>query len=285
MKVCAYCEKTGKLTREHVIPDWHIKENSDGMFFSEIRPDKLAGKDIIIKDVCAKCNSGVLSQLDSYGKGLYKNFFSKTVYSGSSIDFEYDYNQLARWLLKIIYNSARVHGISNKYMKEYVGQILGQDEMHPDLMIFCSTIAPSVEGSDGSFMPASILTDSDFLTLNKKFAVGAFKVEGFDGPEWLLKHVNIDTFQFSLCLPVSSKALYKNKLATLMRKSGKFGVLLSCSNKASIPSSLMHTADLALQHAFSNPLTYQLYDDEVTMSAKESQLIIVEILYLHARLQ
>jgi len=39
--------------------------------------EKMVGGEPTVKDVCQECNNVVLSQLDSYGLKLYKNYFCK----------------------------------------------------------------------------------------------------------------------------------------------------------------------------------------------------------------
>ena len=62
-----------------------------------------------IKDVCLDCNNGALTSLDAYACQLYDRYFQKFVRAGQSTAFDYHYDLLVRWLLKVSYNSARVH--------------------------------------------------------------------------------------------------------------------------------------------------------------------------------
>ena len=76
------------------------------MHFSQ-QAKKVFGADLIVKDVCARCNNGALSALDTYACKLYDSYFSKTVERNEHVDFRYDHDQLLRWLLKVSYNSSR----------------------------------------------------------------------------------------------------------------------------------------------------------------------------------
>ena len=67
----------------------------------------MVGGQPTIKDVCPKCNNDVLSKLDSYGLELYKRCFYRIADAGESVTFDYDYERLLRWILKLNFNSAR----------------------------------------------------------------------------------------------------------------------------------------------------------------------------------
>ncbi len=62
-----------------------------------------------LRDVCQACNNGVLSQLDAYICELFDRYFIHIHQRHASVRFEYDYHRLKRWLLKMSFNSARVH--------------------------------------------------------------------------------------------------------------------------------------------------------------------------------
>lgn len=63
---CAYCDNTGKMSREHVIPAGFIEhmEPKKGITFLEKAPTKVIDAEIVIKDVCSSCNNGFLFVLD-----------------------------------------------------------------------------------------------------------------------------------------------------------------------------------------------------------------------------
>jgi hypothetical protein len=62
-----------------------------------------------IRDVCARCNNGVLSDLDAYICRFFDSTLIQTPLRYERVAFEYDYHLLKRWLLKLSYNSARIH--------------------------------------------------------------------------------------------------------------------------------------------------------------------------------
>jgi hypothetical protein len=51
-----------------------------------------------------------LSQLDAYICELFDRYFIYIYQRHATVRFEYDYHRLKRWLLKMSFNSARVHG-------------------------------------------------------------------------------------------------------------------------------------------------------------------------------
>ena len=106
-RVCAYCGQGSKLTNEHIFPECFQKT------FQPITPtttpsgEKAISSALEIHDVCARCNSGPLSRLDTYLCELNDLYFSKIVHSGDRIRFRYKFDLLLRMLLKIGYNVAR----------------------------------------------------------------------------------------------------------------------------------------------------------------------------------
>lgn len=112
-KICAFCFQNNKLTREHVWPKGILKRfpTYRGRFFE--KADKVIDSDHVIKDVCVTCNNGVLSELDAYGCMLLDSYFHKVAEPGFKVPFEYDYDNLVKWLLKIAYNTARTSANPN----------------------------------------------------------------------------------------------------------------------------------------------------------------------------
>lgn len=68
------------------------------------------GGDYTVCDVCEQCNNEKLSSLDSYFCKLYDLYFSNPRGLSEKVLFEYEYDLLARVLLKIAYNTARIAG-------------------------------------------------------------------------------------------------------------------------------------------------------------------------------
>lgn len=113
-RTCAYCGSSGNLTREHLWPAslherlMRANKSTENSFWLRRINAEIAGEPKI-KDVCRKCNNGPLSQLDNYICTLFDRYFARIQSRHEEIDFEYDYHLLKRWLLKLCFNSARLH--------------------------------------------------------------------------------------------------------------------------------------------------------------------------------
>jgi hypothetical protein len=112
---CAYCGSSGPLTREHLWPaslHRRLTEANDdpkGLFWLRRANAEIEGEPKL-RDVCQACNNGALSQLDAYICELFDLYFIHIYRRHAIVRFEYDYHRLKRWLLKMSFNSARVHG-------------------------------------------------------------------------------------------------------------------------------------------------------------------------------
>ncbi len=73
------------------------------------RIDQEIAGEPVIKDVCEVCNNGPLSTLDAYICSLFDRHCARILTRGETVTFDYDYHLLKRWLLKMSYNSARMH--------------------------------------------------------------------------------------------------------------------------------------------------------------------------------
>lgn len=131
MSICAYCKQEGVLTREHVVPAFAYafqKELESSVIGWNEAAGKMVGGELKIKDVCAACNNGVLSTLDSSGKALLVDSGILTSnFTKLSLMLSHDYDLLARWLLKISYNSSRTDGEHSHLFEKFVPYILGKE--------------------------------------------------------------------------------------------------------------------------------------------------------------
>lgn len=131
-KECAFCRNNTKLTREHLWPQALHKRmknanqlNESSMWIAKVE-DKLLKSEPSIKDVCEKCNNGVLSQLDNYICSLFDSTFNKVVEKKYPVSFDYDYHMLKRWLIKMCFNSARLNNSPDKCnLSRFTEYILG----------------------------------------------------------------------------------------------------------------------------------------------------------------
>lgn len=152
MQICAYCDVEDiKLTKEHWWPaslHKRIDEANrsylgEGNLFYLSRINKIILGQPQIKDVCANCNNKTLSELDGYVCNLWDRYFNEIVEAGDNVLFHYDYNMLSRWLLKMCYNSSRIHNSDVMHLRECRQYILGQAP-HPDnVIIHLQLVKPS----------------------------------------------------------------------------------------------------------------------------------------------
>ena len=118
---CAYCGSVGQLTREHVFSRFFYSRDAKAGYEKVISPvnrhgkEKFVQSELTIADVCSSCNSGFLSHLDQYGAKLYDEFFDVIPKPGDRIKFRYEFDVLARWLLKLAYNAGRMQ--KEKWLK------------------------------------------------------------------------------------------------------------------------------------------------------------------------
>jgi hypothetical protein len=132
--LCAYCKQTGPLTREHLWPaSLHrrlVEANGEPeplFWLSRLKKD-IKGEPQIA-DVCAHCNNRTLSELDGYICALFDSAFVKLPARHDVVQFEFDYHKLKRWLLKLCYNSARIHSSLDLFAFEaLLPYILGKDD-------------------------------------------------------------------------------------------------------------------------------------------------------------
>lgn len=113
--VCAYCKQSAAMTREHLWPaSLHRRlAEADGPpetnRFWLARLQREIPNEPQIRDVCAQCNNVVLSKLDTYICSLFDETLVHIPRRDDRVCFEYDYHLLKRWLLKLCFNSARIH--------------------------------------------------------------------------------------------------------------------------------------------------------------------------------
>ena len=133
--VCAYCKASGTLTREHLWPAaLHSRlvaadEQSSNTFWLA-RLQKEIPNEPQIRDVCANCNNVILSKLDAYICCLFDNTLVHIREQHERVHFEYDYHLLKRWLLKLCFNSGRIHSSRDLFALDAVlPYIMGKSDI------------------------------------------------------------------------------------------------------------------------------------------------------------
>lgn len=196
-KKCAYCDSLeSKLTREHIWPSsLGERVKSYSLRYSE-RAEKVFQGDLVIQDVCERCNNGPLSKLDEYLVELYDRSFHRFCRHHDQVEFYYDWGLLCRALMKLSYNSARGSKSNHQVMKRYRSQILGSDSITPDVLIFLDLVEPSYVG-DGA---------DEGLIVMKKIDPGAFRLCRVEGSglrdcDFIVRLVALNSFYFYLVVP------------------------------------------------------------------------------------
>lgn len=201
MKNCAYCGHDEPLTKEHIWPRSLIEKYEILKAYNP-KNNKFHDGEPTIKDVCANCNNGNLSKIDTYLSSLYDKYFFNIIKPGENATFEYDYNQLLRALLKISYNSARasneekskkLHSLFKKYILEgtYCPPIM--------MRLQIVTASKSINMGDGS--------QSDFIP--QFLRCGTLAYNGPLSHRFLVRLLAINSYWFYIIIPYKVEASHK----------------------------------------------------------------------------
>jgi hypothetical protein len=190
---CAYCGAT-ELTSEHLIPKGYFDRTGGAAdFVANIKAgaaDKILSIEPTISDVCRNCNNGVLSRLDSYFLALFDRYFTNVVVSGQQLNFDFNFDQLLRWLLKMGYNMGRARqwdGIQNLAVcKDYIR--FGKPRP--------STITSLLQGTTPGLIPGPQPTELP----PEIFTVNAMRVPRIVKNFAFVLHVGIHCYQFYILL-------------------------------------------------------------------------------------
>jgi hypothetical protein len=199
---CAYCDNQGQQTREHVIPDWYNDTPGEAETFSARAPLTHVKGDLTVKGVCSKCNNGVLSSLDGYGKELYNRYFAAPVYAGETVTLDYDGDRLLRWLLKLSYNSARAQNADVRVLREYRKVMLGESPL-PDRircwlhLVTATCIDPAAKVARSARRNEQGQTD---VQEPLWFRIGQFRLQSYPALALVQRTVLINSFAFTLLI-------------------------------------------------------------------------------------
>lgn len=155
-RVCSYCDEPRKLTKEHIWPASIIRRVADRASYNP-KAGKLLWAEMVISDVCEPCNNGPLSALDAYGAELYDKYFSNYYLGDKPLTFEYDYQRLAKWLLKLSFNAARANQSDHVRLAQYRNSLLEADcDLPEDFSIAVDLLVPEVISPEKeAVLPAS----------------------------------------------------------------------------------------------------------------------------------
>ncbi|WP_068717336.1 hypothetical protein [Vibrio tritonius] len=147
MAICIYCGQNKTLTREHIMPAFvytyqYSISNSKCIGWRE-KAQKLLQQEAKIRDVCAHCNNVVLGAIDAHAKSaLEKSGAFTPNFNKNAVDFEYDFNQYARWLLKVAFNSSRASGKQLGVFDQYKDLILDKSSDYSGFFITGGLLKP-----------------------------------------------------------------------------------------------------------------------------------------------
>ena len=194
-KACAYCNNIfPKLTKEHIWPNNILKHTNYTIRYSE-RAGKIFSGDMTIKDVCARCNNGPLSKLDTYADELYETYFGKFERPRETIEFHYDFGKLVRWILKVSYNASRGTGIDSDLLSRYAPTIISACDCSPiHVAIFVGRISP------GRTRSGELLKPSGARSGRTRIADGSYD-------EWCAtRFLTLNTYMFNIVIVRDSAA-------------------------------------------------------------------------------
>ena len=267
MSKCIYCERNNLLTNEHVLPRWLYQyTQNQNIQLLQASPDKFLKVQQTIKDVCQQCNNGVLSELDTYAKGRYENFFSNYVFKDQTVTFEYEYDLLARWLLKVSFNSARANGGDHESFLEYREYILTGENRPTRMTIFLQLITPYIfsekdkrKVKDESLKALGYLPPNftRISRLDETVSIGINK-DNYN----LIRMVMLNSYNFYILIPsenIKSREDWKNELRVFKSTELAKGVykLLPENKSISLSASNVSILDAVKHHLKSNEDVYK----------------------------
>ena len=202
MRECVFCGGK-KLSKEHVWSSCLLeKRRGNKKYSSSAVPDKFIGPNALqIRDVCEKCNSNNLSELDGYFCQLYDDYIKNIIHEGDQISFNYNYSLLSRWLLKTLYNNARAGKAELKFinlLSQYNDYILNEQSGSPEFLLFLQLIIPY--SNDGAEIPPTFMT------------AGPIQIPMFDARNAFLFVICIDSYRFIFAIPQNGSRLDTNEI-------------------------------------------------------------------------
>ena len=147
MGVCSYCKEERKLSREHIIPAFLSRiQKKDGDLISwNGAANKLLSGEAQIKDVCGPCNNERLGELDGYAKQtLEKAKVLRENFTSTGFRISCDTEKLSRWVLKLVFNSARATGNQPEFFYGFESFILSGEQRPTNFQFFGGLHKPVV---------------------------------------------------------------------------------------------------------------------------------------------
>ena len=192
---CAYCGDDTAITRDHVWPEAFLSRLGRRCAHFSHQTSKAHGADSVVSDVCKVCNNGPLSVIDNYFCGLYDSYFSIEYGFADEVEFHYNFDLLARALLKISYNSARSAGSDWTILSTLRGYVLNGIPQPVQFAMFGELVSPALLVDATTGEPVRIVSP-----------VGTYRscissVTGQIGDQVYCRLITIGSFWFHLVLP------------------------------------------------------------------------------------
>ena len=196
-RICAYCGLKDNLSREHIFPSGIIEKYDEKLLSYNDKSDFLFKSDLVVKDVCEKCNNGALSKLDNYLCSVYEKQMKAPISPGDCVELNYDYHPLLRSLIKISFNSARASSDGSKAIKVYknlVPYLLGQKATAPGVMLRLQIVTSANKVNKFTGMNEGVVESK--LLRSAKIAY-----DGLLASRFIIRLVALNSFWFYLIVP------------------------------------------------------------------------------------
>jgi len=121
------------------MPDYTIGYNAAAKKYLERSQQK-------VKDVCIKCNGGILSDLDAYAKKFIETNKLEDLKVTKSRSIIVNPKLLIRWVLKVVSNASRATGNNEDFLRRYTSLIIqGKPPSHFNkIRLFAELIKPHI---------------------------------------------------------------------------------------------------------------------------------------------
>lgn len=179
MKKCAYCDIETKLTKEHIWPKCMISRMPNLTFRYIASKDKFVKSELVVSDVCSKCNNEKLSNLDSYFCSLHDLYFKHFHEEKKQFVFEYDYELLLRSLLKIIFNSSRTIVQEENFFEKQKHFIIEGGQASENIIVTLDIVSPSIVNGEKLYPTSMRCGLVDMGMKIENFLIRAIAVNSF----------------------------------------------------------------------------------------------------------
>jgi len=227
--VCAYCGKAGKLTKEHLYPQFLNRYMGTRFLGYNEAADKVTVGERVIRDVCFTCNNESLGALDGYGHQYFQANKLEQVFTEEKVtEVLYDYDLLLRWVLKISYNSFRTVDFSDDPFVSLLPYILtGKNRPKPKFVKLLIEVIRGHKLTDDErprfsprlqktgYLPCHILCSGRVMNCTPAIPCH-------------LRHFQLNAHRFTLCLfPYSTRSAQSDHVVRIFRRQFPFAVTLN----------------------------------------------------------